>query len=84
MLFDYPFLHVHFNWFSKVSCFLQFEQEEKARRDLEAADDLLNEASSKLNHALSNTPLNKPKCYSCPNDARNCKHKMSASRGLPG
>ena len=58
MLFDYPFLHVHLKWFSKV-VFVQLEQEEKDRVDLEAADELFNEASSKLNHSLSSTPLNK-------------------------
>ena len=41
MLFHYPFFNVHFDWFSKV--FLQLEQEEKARADLGAADELLNE-----------------------------------------
>ena len=57
MLFDYPFLHVYLNCFVKF--FLKLEQEEKARTDLEAADELLNEVSSIVNHALSSTPLNK-------------------------
>ena len=43
-LFHYPFMQVHFNWFSKVFFFLQLEQEEKAGADLEAADKLLNKA----------------------------------------
>ena len=38
---------------------MQTEQEEKARANLEAADELLNEASPKLNRTLSSTPLNK-------------------------
>ena len=35
------------------------EKEKKARMDVEVADELLNEASSKLDDALSSTPLNK-------------------------
>ena len=35
------------------------EQETKARADLKAADELLNDATSKLDAALSSTPLNK-------------------------
>ena len=35
------------------------EQETKARADLKAADELLNDATSKLHAALSSTPLNK-------------------------
>ena len=36
-----------------------YEQDTKARRDLEAANELLNDARSKLDNALSSTPLNK-------------------------
>ena len=35
------------------------EKEIKARNDLEVADELLNEASAKLNDALSSTSINK-------------------------
>ena len=35
------------------------EQETKARTDLKAADELLNDATSKLDAALASTPLNK-------------------------
>ena len=35
------------------------EKEKKARMDLEVADEPLNEALSKLDDALSSTPLNK-------------------------
>ena len=45
--------------------------------DVEVADGLLKEASLKLEDALSSTPLNKTKCYSCQNDAGCCKGKMS-------
>ena len=38
---------------------MELEQEEKARADLEADDELLYEASSKLNHTLSSTSLTK-------------------------
>ena len=34
-------------------------KKKKTRAELEAADEVLNEASSKLNPALSSTPLNK-------------------------
>ena len=61
--------------------FLQFEEDEKAREDLETADELLNKASLKLNHCQA---YHLTKCYSCPNDARNCKDKMSAPCGLLG
>ena len=35
------------------------EKEIKARNELKVADELLNEASAKLNDALSSTPINK-------------------------
>ena len=82
LLFDYPFLHIHFNWFPIVF-FLQLEQEEKATVDLEAADELLNEASSKLNHALSSTPHNKQSVTVAQMMLGTVK-TMSASYGLLG
>ena len=60
------------------------EKEKKARMDVEVADELLNEASSKLDDALSSTPLNNNRCYSCQNDAGYCKGKTSEGYGLLG
>ena len=49
----------HYTLYKVFKVIVPLEQEEKARADLEADDELLNEASSKLNYALSSTPLKK-------------------------
>ena len=54
------------------------EKEKKVRMDVEVTDELLNEASSKLDDVLSSTSLNKTS-YSCQMmlDTANKKHQKA-------
>ena len=54
------------------------EEEEKARQKLSVADELLKDATSKLDSALASKPIN---TNSSKDDARNCKCKEGGSYG---
>ena len=49
------------------------KQEDKAREDLKATDELLNDATTKLQDTLSGESLNKNSIAVAKNDARNSK-----------
>ena len=51
------------------------EEEVKIGADVEAADELLKEATAKLNSALETKPLNKQSVTGCPDDVKNCYYQ---------
>ena len=57
------------------------EQESKAMQDLEAVEELLNDATSKLQDALTSKTLFKKQCDSSNNDVKICQGNMQESNG---
>ena len=51
------------------------EEEVKIREDVEAADELLKEATAKLNSALETKTVKQAKCDCCPDDVGNCYYQ---------